>query len=79
MPMEDPKGTDGKSLDDGGDFMESEDEEDVPPNAGAQGQGTTGGTGQASAGTQGPSSSGTQGVVATGGQGTLAEYRLRRR
>ena len=72
MTMGDPNGTDGKSLDEGGDFMDSEDEEEVPPNAGARGQGTTGGTEQASGGTQGPSSSGTQGVVAVGGQGTLA-------
>ena len=43
MTMGDPNGTDGKSLEDGGEFMDSDDEES-PPNAGAQGQGTTGGT-----------------------------------
>ena len=43
MTMGDPNGTDGKSLDDGGEFMDCEDEEDAPPNAGAQGQGTTAG------------------------------------
>ena len=45
MTMGDPNGTDGKSLDDGADFKHSEEEEDVPPNAGAHGQGTTAGTG----------------------------------
>ena len=51
--------------------MDSDDDE-TPPNAGVQGQGTTGGTGQASTGTQGPSSGGTPGVVVAGGQGVSA-------
>ena len=78
--MKNQNRTDGKNLDESREFMESEDEEDVPPNAGAHGHRTTEGTGQASSGTQGPSGSGAQGVVATGGQGTsAAKYRPRRR
>ena len=42
MTMGDPNGTNGKSLEDGEGGMDS-DEEEAPPNVGAEGQGTIGG------------------------------------